>query len=67
MPKRPFYGIFNETEWPQVERFADKEHINVSELVRRAIRFYAKSRGVRLPIDTRKDYFSRTRRGDRRA
>ena len=67
MPKRPFYGIFNDQEWPQVARFADTEHINMSELVRRAIRFYAKSRGVRLPIDARKDYFARTRRGDRQA
>ena len=65
--KRPFYGIFNEREWPKVARFADKEHVNVSELVRRAIRFYAHSRGVTLPIEARKDYFARTRRGDRRA
>jgi len=67
VPKRPFYGIFNQDEWPEVERFADKEHANVSELVRRAVRHYAKSRGVKLVIEERKDYFSRTRRGDRRA
>jgi len=67
VPKRPFYGIFNQQEWPDVEKFADREHVNVSELVRRAVRFYAKSRGVVLPIGERKDYFARTRRGDRRA
>jgi hypothetical protein len=58
---RPFYGIFNEREWPQVVQFADREAINVSELVRRGIKALAKEKGVVIAIDDRKDYFSRRR------
>ncbi len=62
MPTRPFYGIFNEREWPEVQRFADRERCNVSELVRRAISALAAQRGLVIPIDERKNYFERPRR-----
>ncbi len=62
MPTRPFYGIFNAREWVDIQRFADRERCNVSELIRRGIRALAVTRGFVIPFDERKDYFERPRR-----
>jgi len=61
--RRPCYGIFNEREWPQIQDFADRLHINVSELIRRGIKALAQQKGLVVAIDERKDYWARTRRG----
>ncbi len=62
MPKRPFYGVFNEREWPQVQAFADKERVNISELLRRALQVYAEQHGLVIQMDERSDYHERSRR-----
>lgn len=62
MAKRHLYGIFNDTEWPQVQTFADMEGVNVSELVRRAVQIYAEKKGFVIRMDERIDYHERSRR-----
>jgi hypothetical protein len=59
---RPCYGIFSEREWPHVLELADREAVNVSELIRRAVQIYGEAHGVVLRFDERCDYWQRTRR-----